>query len=291
MQINKHVHAIKIPFSITAPSGVTVERFVYVYLIYGTNGVCLIDTGVASSEEAIFNYLRTTGRRVSDISLIIQTHTHPDHIGASRTIKGETGCAVAIHPAEKAWIENVQLQARERPVPGFDSLVAGSLAVNRLLEDGEVFDLGCGLKLQVFHTPGHSKGSISILLLGYNALFSGDAIPVPGEPPIYEDVPASVASIKKLKAVPDIRYLLASWDEPRKGAMVYQRMDEGLQYLQRVHAAVMKCSENVTTPDPMGLSGCVLKDLGLPQDLANPLVARSIAAHLAVRNQKDILKK
>lgn len=217
MQINKHVHALKIPFTLFTPQGVVMERFVYVYLIYGTDGVCLIDTGVASSEQAIFNYLRATDRKVSDISLIVQTHSHPDHIGASRTIKGETGCPVAIHAEERAWIENVQLQAKERPVPGFDSLVSGSLAINRLLTDGEVFDLGCGLKLQVFHTPGHSKGSLSILLLGYQALFSGDAIPVPGELPIYEDVPASVASIKKLKAVKDVRYLLPSWDEPGAG--------------------------------------------------------------------------
>lgn len=179
MQINKHVHAIKIPFTITTPWGVMIERFVYVYLIYGTNGVCLIDTGVANSEETIFDYLRSTDRKVSDISLIIQTHSHPDHIGASRTIKGETGCTVAAHAAEKAWIENVQLQAKERPVPGFDSLVAGSLVVNRVLEDGEVFDLGCGLKLHVFHTPGHSKGSISILLLGYQALFQETCFPFP----------------------------------------------------------------------------------------------------------------
>lgn len=288
MQIDRHIHAIKIPFTIAAPWGF-MDRFVYVYLIYGTNGVCLIDTGVASSEQAIFNYLRATDRKVSDISLIVQTHSHPDHIGASRTIKGETGCAVAVHPAEKAWIENVQLQARERPVPGFDSLVAGSLAVNRLLEDGEVFDLGCGLKLQVFHTPGHSKGSVSILLLGYMALFSGDAIPVPGELPIYEDVLASVASIKKLKAIKNVRHLLPSWDEPRKDEMVYQRMDEGLQHIQRIHDAVRKCSENAAAPDPRELSECVLKDLALAPELANPLVARTFAAHLAVRNQKDII--
>ncbi len=289
MQINKHVHAIKIPFTITTPFGAALERFVYVYLIYGTHGVHLIDTGVASSEQAIFDYLRATDRKVGDISLIIQTHAHPDHIGASRTIKGETGCAVAVHAAEKAWIENVQLQARERPVPGFDALVAGSLAVNRLLEDGEVFDLGCGLKLQVFHTPGHSKGSVSILLLGYQALFSGDAIPVPGELPVYEDVPASVASIKKLKAIKDVRYLLPSWDEPRKGDPVYQRMDEGLQYLQRVHDAVRKCAGRAAAPDLMKLTGCVLKEISLPPELANPIVARSIAAHLSVREQKNIL--
>jgi glyoxylase-like metal-dependent hydrolase (beta-lactamase superfamily II) len=286
MQINKHVHAIKVPFTITTPWGVTMERFVYVYLIYGTNGVCLIDTGIASAEQAIFNYLRSTDRKVSDISLIIQTHSHPDHIGASRTIKGETGCAVAAHPAEKPWIENVQLQAKERPVPGFDFLVAGSFAVNRVLDDGEVFDLGCGLKLQVFHTPGHSQGSISILLLGYMALFTGDAIPVPGELPIYEDVPASIASIKKLKAVRDVRHLLPSWDEPRKGAMVYERMDEGLQYIQRIHTAVRTCAQNAPASGLQDLSGCVLKELGLPEALANPIVARSIASHLAVRNQE-----
>jgi hydroxyacylglutathione hydrolase len=288
MQIDRHVHAIKIPFRILTPKGF-IDRFVYVYLIYGTHGVCLIDTGVASAEQAIFNYLRSTDRKVSDISLIIQTHAHPDHIGASRTIKGETACAVAAHPAERAWIENVQLQARERPVPDFDTLVAGSLAVNRLLGDGEVFDLGCGLKLNVLYTPGHSQGSLSILLLGYNVLFSGDAIPVPGELPIYEDVLASVASIKKLKAVKDIRFLLPSWDEPRQGAATYERMDAGLEYLQRVHDAVRRCSQQSSDQDPQRLSECVLQGLGLPPDLANPLVARTVAAHLSVRDQKVII--
>ncbi len=289
MQINKNVHAIKIPFYLTLPSGITVERFVYVFLIYGSNGVCLIDTGVASAEETIFDYLRKTDRKVSDISLIIQTHSHPDHIGAARTIKGETGCTVAAHPLEKAWIEDVQLQARERPVPGFDSLVSGPVPVNRALEDGEVFDLGCGLKLRVIHTPGHSKGSISILLLGYMVLFSGDAIPVPGEMPVYEDVLASVESIKKLKNIPGIHHLLSSWDEPRKGDEVYRRMDEGLEYLQRIHTAVITCSGDKAKPDTMELCRCVLGELGIPPDAANPLAAKSLASNLAVRNRRIII--
>ena len=159
MQINKHVHAIKVPFYITIPPSTIIERFVYVYLIYGTKGVCLIDTGIASSEEAIFNYLRKTDRRVEDISLVIQTHSHPDHIGSTRTIKAESRCSVAAHPQEKAWIENVQLQATERPVPGFDLLVAGPVPVDRLLEDGEVFDLGCGLKLEIFKLEMLHKAS------------------------------------------------------------------------------------------------------------------------------------
>jgi hydroxyacylglutathione hydrolase len=289
MQINKHVHAIRIPFYVTAPSGIVIERLVYVYMIYGANGICLIDTGVASGVDTIFDYIRQTDRKVADISLIIQTHTHPDHIGASRTIKGETACNVAVHPAERAWIEDVQLQARERPVPDFDSLVAGSLSVNRLLEDGEVFDLGCGLKLKVFHTPGHSKGSISILLLGYMTLFTGDAIPVPGEMPVYEDVTESVASIKKLKEIREINHLCASWDEPRKGDEAYRRMDEGLLYLQQVHEAVRACAEENSGAGPLELCPCVLQKTGIPPENANPLVARSIEAHMKVRDRKSII--
>lgn len=289
MQINKYVHAIKIPFNITIPPGIPLERFVYVYLIYGTEGICLIDTGVASSVDMIFDYIRKTDRKVSDISRIIQTHTHPDHIGATRIIKGETGCSVEVHPAEKAWIENVHLQAKERPIPGFDSLVAGSVAVNRVREDGEVFDLGCGLRLQIFHTPGHSKGSISIMLLGFNMLFSGDAIPVPGELPIYEDILASVASIKKLMDIPDLNYLLPSWDEPRKRDEVYQRLEESLQYLQKVHEVVIKCSEEQSGLDLAELSKCALERLDLPPELANPLVARSFAASLSVLDRNKII--
>lgn len=289
VQINKHVHAIKIPFSVTTPAGVVMERFVYVYLIYARDGICLVDTGIASSEETIFDYIRKTDRKVNEISLIVHTHSHPDHIGASKAIKGETGCAVAVHPAEKAWVEDVQLQARERPVPGFDTLVAGSMAVNMILGDGDVIDLGCSLKAEVIHTPGHSKGSISLLLHGYNVLFSGDAVPVAGEMPVYEDVTALVASVKRLKRIPDIKHFLASWDDPLQGEEAYRRIDEGLEWIQRIHEAVIKCSGNGFGTEPIELCKRVFAELGLPPQAANPIAARSCAAHMAVRGQRTVI--
>jgi hydroxyacylglutathione hydrolase len=289
MQISKHVHTLRIPFSVSTPSGVFLEQFVNIYLIYGTSGVFLIDTGVASSEETIFDYVRKTGRRPEDIYMIIQTHSHPAHIGATRTIKGDTGCTVAIHPEEKSWIENVQLQASERPVPGFESLVSGSVAVNRLLSDGEVFDLGCGLKLQIFHTPGYSRGSISILLLGFMVLFSGDAIPVSGEIPVYEDVTTTISSIKKLKEIKGIRHLLSSCDAPRKDSAVYQSIDDSLAYIQRIHDVVLKITESNPSPAPMELCRVALSELGIPPETANPAVARTFVSHLAVRDRRTII--
>jgi glyoxylase-like metal-dependent hydrolase (beta-lactamase superfamily II) len=103
--------------------------------------IFLIDNGVASSEKIILDYLKSTARQPEDISQLILTHSHPDHIGAARAIKSISGSTLAAHAAEKSWIEDVGLQGRERPVPGFKSLVAGSVHVDQTLQDGDVLDL------------------------------------------------------------------------------------------------------------------------------------------------------
>lgn len=137
----------------------------YSYLIYGET-ITLIDTGVAGCENTIFDSIRSIGRDPREISLIILTHSHPDHIGAAKAIKKATGCSAMAHPAERAWIEDVDLQSRERPVPGFSTVVGGPVQLDHELADGDVIDPDGTeeYELQVFHTPGHSAGSISLLV-------------------------------------------------------------------------------------------------------------------------------
>lgn len=294
MQISDRIHALKVPFQITDQSGTKLSRFVYVYLLYGDK-ICLIDSGVSSSDQVIFDYIRKTGRQPEEISLLILSHSHPDHIGAALAIKKASGCAVAAHAADKAWIEDVGLQSRERPVPGFHSLVGGSVKVDRVLNDGDVLDLGPGLRLEVIHTPGHSEGSVSLWLPKEGALFSGDAIPLPGEMPIYDDPLASVKSIKKLRAIVGIKVLLSAWDQPREGVQTYLIMDESLRYLQRIHEAVIKISsEQISrdqpTLDSMELTKRVLNELGLPEMMANPMVVRSFQANLKVSDHRNLLQ-
>ena len=239
MQITKNIHALRIPFNITDPSGKTIPRFVYVYLILGEK-IYLIDSGVASSENIILDYLKKIGRSPEEISTLILTHSHPDHIGSAKAIKSISGCIVAAHAAERAWIEDVDLQARERPVPGFQTLVGGSVKVDLVLQDGDILDLGDGLRLHVLHTPGHSPGSISLWLPEDGALFCADAVPIPGDMPIYQDILDSFQSIEKLKSIREAKFLLAAWDSPRMGSEVYRIMDEGQDYLQHIHSAVLK---------------------------------------------------
>ncbi len=289
MQITEHVYALKIPFQVTDPSRMKIPRFVYIYLIHGRK-ICLIDSGVASSSQIILDHLKHIGRSPKEISLLILTHAHPDHIGAARALKNISGCVVASHVVEKAWIEDVDLQEAERPVPGFKSLVEGSVPVDLILQDRDVLDLGDGLDVQVIHTPGHSPGSISLWLPEEGILFSADAIPTAGSMPIYEDIRASARSIQRLKSIQGIKVLLSAWDEPRMGMEAYRIMDSGLDYLQRIHDAVIKVADSAASLDSMELCKRVLEDLGLPKAMANPLVARSFQASLSEIDQRDLLQ-
>ena len=195
-----------------------------------------------------------------------------------------TGCSIAAHPAERTWIEDVDLQNRERPVPGFCTLVGGPVTVDHELMDGDTIepDVTRAVDMLVFHTPGHSKGSISLFLHNDGALFCGDAVPVAGEIPVYEDAVASVLSVKRLRGLNGIRVLLSSWDEPRNGDAAYQQLDLALDYLRKIHETVLTIAGDGSY-DLMILTQKAAEALGLPPQAVSPLLARTFAANLRRR--------
>jgi glyoxylase-like metal-dependent hydrolase (beta-lactamase superfamily II) len=278
------IHPVRIPFIVLAPTG-AVARTVTVFLICTPGGITLIDCGVAGSEKAIFAYLRKSGRKPDDISLVILTHSHPDHIGAAQAIRESAGAASAAHAGEQPWIEDIRLQEQERPVPGFRELVGGPVRVDRELTDGESIPLTAGQSLEVIHTPGHSPGSISLLHRPSMALFSGDAIPVPGDLPIYDDPVASIRSMGKLMAVPGIQALYPAWADPVRGDAVYPALESGLSYLHQVHEAVREAVLADPAISPLLLTRTVMAAIGIPPEKANPMVVRSLLAHVRARDR------
>lgn len=290
MEITKGVHAVRIPFQLATGSGKMLDRFVYAYLLYGRS-LCLIDAGVSSSYAILSDYVRQTGRDPRDIKRLVLTHAHPDHMGGGRTVQKETGCRIAAHALDKPWIEDVDLQFRERPILNLHSLVEGSLKVDHTLEDNDTLDLGEGLTLRVIHTPGHSMGSISLILEPMGLLFSADAIPMRGAVPIYDDVLSSIESIRKLQQRKDLTMLLASWDEPRRGEQVYALMEEGLLHFQEVHDLVRHIRVGSSAADSTAFASQVLRAMNLPQTALIPIVIRSVEAHLRVADRGDLLRK
>lgn len=279
MRITEKIHALKIPFQVPIAPGTQLDRFVYVYLLLGET-ITLLDSGVAGAEQAIFDYILSQGRKPAEIARIILSHSHPDHIGAAAAIKAAAGCQIWAHAAEKDWIENPEQQFQARPVPGFHGLVDGAVAVDRLLADGEILDLGRELECQIIHTPGHSRGSISLYFRQQSVLFSGDAILLPNDLPTYEDMGASIASINKLAEYRTATILLSSWEEPLRGqAAIDRRIKESLAYLRNIDRTVREVSGQGIT-DRAELCRHVVNRLGLPPLAANPLTARALSSSL-----------
>jgi len=287
MQVTEHIHAIKIPFKLSVEPGRTVDRFVYAYLILGKE-ICLIDAGVSSAVNMIFDYVRKGGRDPKEVSLLVLTHSHPDHIGGAQDVVRECGCRVAAHVDAQPWIEDVELQLRERPIVNFHSLVAGPVTVDSVVRDGDRLDLGGGRGLDVVHTPGHSRGSISLILREDGALFTGDAVPMAEGLPIYEDVSSSVRSVRKLAAIEGLKVLFASWDDPHHGDRVYELMEEALHYFQRTHEAVRKVTANFHSLDSRELTSRVLRELGLPEGATPAIIVKSIEAHLRELRHENV---
>ena len=251
MQVTPRVHALRIPFRVPTGPDTGVDRFVYAFVLLGTR-TALLDTGVSGSTEALLSLVTEQGRSPQSVSRIILTHGHVNHIGSAKALRELTQATIHAHPAERMWIEDINTQARERPVPGFSSLVGGSVPIDEPLQDGQLIELADDLHLRVIHTPGHSPGSTSFLMEEEGLLFTGDAIPIQGDMPVYDDPVSSVRSLARLRAIPNVRVLLSSWDEPRD-------------------------------PEPLSLCKTVLSKLDLPESMANPLVARTLLGHYRAR--------
>ena len=93
------------------------------------------------------------------LKAILLTHGHFDHVGAVKELVAETGCEVWIHAAESTMPPMV---------------TAGPLYFTHTYDEGDTVSPIAGLELTVLHTPGHTPGSVC-LLMG-REMFSGDTL-------------------------------------------------------------------------------------------------------------------
>ncbi|MGM0452484.1 MAG: MBL fold metallo-hydrolase [Thermodesulfobacteriota bacterium] len=137
------------------------------YLIDGPVRV-LIDPGHVACFDHVQKGLAQLGMGLDDIGLVICTHAHPDHIEAVRLFK-DTSAEFALH--EKEWQLLMSMKDMIRSTFG---VAIETFAPDIYLAEG---DLNVGdVQMQVFHTPGHSPGSVSIYCPGPKALFAGDLV-------------------------------------------------------------------------------------------------------------------
>lgn len=278
MKLTEKIHLLRIDFEIDIAPGKKLARFVNVLFLFGEK-ITLVDTGVKGSEKIIFNYIEKNGRAVSEIENIILSHSHPDHIGSAAKIKEITGCKVLAHPGEKTWIENIEIQNAERPVPGFFNLVDQSVKIDRFLNNDEIIKAGENITVKIIHSPGHSKGSLNLQFIEDKILFTADSIPLKNDIPNYDNYFEVLRSLQKIKENKEYSILLTSWTPPLiQKEEIETIFNDGEAYLQKLDCEVKRFYTSQNTDD---LSNCrnTIESLGLPPFLANSLVDRTFKSH------------
>lgn len=279
MIINDQIHLLKIDFEIAISPEKKLSRFVNVIIVFGDK-ITLIDSGVKGSEEKIRQYIKEQGRSFAEIETLILSHAHPDHIGSAATIKELTGCKILAHETEKAWIENVEFQNQQRPVPGFFNLVDRSVKIDEFLNDGQIIQITGGPTLKIIHSPGHSKGSVNIEFIDDRILFTADSVPLKNDIPNYDNFTDLMNSLNRIKnSYFDV--FLSSWTEP-----IYSREETGLliedgkNYLLKIDAVVKEYY-----PGANNSEACkrVVAKLGLPPFFANQLVDNAFKSHFLIK--------
>ena len=137
------------------------------YLIDGPTRI-LIDPGHTRLFDHVQQGLRTLNLNVEDIGLIICTHGHPDHIEAVQRFKN-TAAMTTLHHKEWHFLKTMVPDVRASF--GFGSDI---MTPDFFLKEGDISINDVDLK--IFHTPGHSPGSISLYMLDQKVLFTGDLI-------------------------------------------------------------------------------------------------------------------
>lgn len=197
------------------PISLSIDRC---YLIRDTDGggAILVDAGIPGQGQAFARKLRNTPVAPADIKLIVLTHGHLDHAGSSVGIAALTGAAVAAHRADvdiatgsrvslptprNAYASVMRSLVLVPSMPFFARQSPGRVDV--IVEDDGLGLAEFGVGGRVVHTPGHTAGSLSVVLdngdgfLGCMA-HSGPPFRVRPDLPVYAD---------------DMAALLQSWDK------------------------------------------------------------------------------
>lgn len=142
----------------------------------------LIDTGMPGNASRILSFINELGRHREELAYVFITHGHIDHSGSAAELRRLTGANIVAHKNEIVRTRDGRYVLRQRSERN-NGIIMGALTyfgifrpcpIDLIVEDGETFPELNGL--HVFHTPGHTHGSISIFLEKNGVLFVGDNI-------------------------------------------------------------------------------------------------------------------
>ena len=201
----------------------------------------------------VLDRLAAEGRAVAAILL---THHHADHVGFARRLRDRTGAPIAAHRAT----------AERLP-----------FAVDRMLDDGAVLDLGGGAALVAVHTPGHAPGHLLFHDPAGRVGYAGDLVAGEGtiliDPDDGGDMAAYLASLDRARALDLSRLVPAHGPALTAPRVVFDHY--------RDHRAMREARVLAALGDhPRGPSDLVPQVYDDVPKALYPLAEKSLRAHL-----------
>ena len=213
-------------------------NFVKSFLLIGER-VVIVDSGMRGGAERIVNALRRAGRSPDDVSLIVITHSHPDHASDAAPLRRLVDAPIAMNFAELQYVDGSErcpstptgFAARlflKTPLPHskFESFKP-DLNIDR------EFDLEpYGVEATVLPTGGHTPGHLAVHVPSTGELLAIDLIAGgigiggimlhgrPIWPPFHEDKPQVLASLRQLVQLPGLRTVHVCHGGPLEAAAI-----------------------------------------------------------------------
>lgn len=130
-----------------------------------TREAIVIDPG-----DAIEIVVALLQRHDLTVKQIVVTHAHIDHVGGAVKLRELTGAAILLNQNDEALLRMLPMQASWLGMKD-----PGPVSIDQHLADGDSVRIGT-LDANVIHTPGHTEGSICLLIAAENTLIAGDTL-------------------------------------------------------------------------------------------------------------------
>lgn len=145
------------------------------FFIRGTSGGLLVDTDYAGTLPLFYKELKKNAIRLSDITYVLATHYHPDHMGLVSELM-QLGVKLLLLDTQVEYVhfsdEIFRREKRTEYMP-----IKEKEAVLVKWEESRAFLHDVGIEGEIISTPSHSNDSVS-LILDNGTCFVGDLEPI-----------------------------------------------------------------------------------------------------------------